>query len=209
MAILKITDLDLRGISGLEVAREIHDRQPSVPVVVLGAADTKLDRDRATAAGAAEFWSKTQSQKQFTVTINRVIQAAKASSATRSQKPKKTQTATIFLARIRNILLFIFAPFFALGYIIIFPLVGLGALGWLAIKAARRTPEENTQPTEVAGAEPRALGIFKTVGMLIAVAFIGLAFGVIGPVFGFILVVCFAFEAWGRLGAKAIKASET
>jgi len=51
--------------------------------------------------------------------------------------------------------------------------------------------------------------ILKTGGMLIAAMLIGVAYGIAGPVFGVLLVLYFAFEAWGRLGAKAIKAKET
>src|ERR1039458_4871004 len=207
-----LTALDLRGMTGLEVAEEIHGRQSSVPVVVLSATDSKSDRERAAAAGAIEFWAKSQSQEQLTAAVNRVLEVAESAAATRPGKPKEVQTATIFLARIRNILLFVFAPFFALGYIITFPLVGLGALVWFAVKAVRRSPETKLLPVEAAKAAPAAAppaqGIFKTIGMLIAAILIGLTYGVIGPAFGFILVVWFAFEAWGRLGAKAIKAGE-
>jgi CheY-like chemotaxis protein len=207
-----LTDFNLRGMTGLEVAEEVHGREPSVPVVILAATDSKPDHERAAAAGAIEFWPKSQSQEQLTAAVNRLLEVAESAAATRPGKPKKVQTTTIFLARIRNILLFVFAPFFALGYIITFPLIGLGALGWLAIKAIRRGPEAKLQPVEATkaapAAKPAAQGIFKTIGMLIAVILIGLTYGVIGPVFGFILVVWFAFEAWGRLGAKAIKAEE-
>jgi CheY-like chemotaxis protein len=207
-----LTELDLRGMSGLEVAEEIRGRQPLLPVVILSATDSESDRKRAAAAGVTEFWSKSQPQKQLMAAVNRVLQVAEAAAAKRPAKLKKAQTATIFLERIRNILLFLFAPFFALGYIITFPLFGLGALGWFALKAARRGPEAKLRPVEATKAAPAAAppaqGIFKTIGMLIAVILISLTYGVIGPVFGFILVVWFAFEAWGRLGAKAIKAGE-
>src|ERR1035441_4204916 len=207
-----LTALDLRGMTGLEVAEDIHGRQSSVPVVVLSATDSKSDRERAAAAGAIEFWAKSQSQEQLTAAVNRVLEVAESAAATRPGKPKEVQTATIFLARIRNILLFVFAPFFALGYIITFPLVGLGALVWFAVKAVRRTPAE-PQAAQIRAAKDTAArpaqGILKTGGMLIAVIVIGVCYGVIGPIFGFLLVIYYAFEAWGRLGAKAIKAGET
>jgi len=206
------TDLNLRGISGFEVADGVHARQADVPVVILSATDSKLDRERAQAVPATEFWPNPQTDEQFGTAIDRVLQSAAIASAARPQKARKSQNATILLDRVRNILLFIFAPFVALGYIISFPLVGLGALVWLAVEAVRRTPPE-PQPVQVQAATDTtarpAQGILKTVGMLIAVIVIGVCYGFIGPVFGFLLVIYFAFEAWGRLGAKAIKARET
>jgi CheY-like chemotaxis protein len=206
------TDLNLRGISGFEVAEGVHARQADVPVAILSATDSKLDRERAQAAQATEFWLKSQTDEQLAAAIDRVLQSAEIAAAARPRKPKKSQTTTILLDRVRSMLLFIFAPFIALGYIITFPLVGLGALVWFAVRAVRRTPAE-PQAAQIRAAKDTAArpaqGILKTGGMLIAVIVIGVCYGVIGPIFGFLLVIYYAFEAWGRLGAKAIKAGET
>jgi hypothetical protein len=139
-----------------------------------------------------------------------VLKAAATAAAVRPKKPKTSQTTTIFLDRVRNMLLFIFAPFIALGYIITFPLVGLGALIWFAAKAIQGGREAKLRPAEArVVAAPSAQGLLKTGGMLIASIAIGICYGVVGPVFGILLVLYFAFEAWGRLGAKALKARET
>jgi hypothetical protein len=42
------------------------------------------------------------------------------------------------LTHARNVALFVAAPFVALAYILVFPLVGLAALAWIAFRA---TPE--------------------------------------------------------------------
>ena len=205
------TDLNLRGISGLEVAEGLHTRQAAVPVVILSAIDSKVDRERAQGAGATEFWLKSQTDNQLAAGVDRVLQAAEIAASQRPEKPKKSQTATILLDRVRGILVFVLAPFVALAYIITFPLIGLGALIWFAVTAIQRRPAaaEPAQAPAVAGAAAGpAPGILKAVGMLIAVIVLGVCYGIIGPVFGLLLVIYFGFEAWGRVGAKAISARE-
>lgn len=203
------TDLDLRGMSGLELAEEIKARQPATPVVILSQTDSKAMSSRAKNVGAA-VWLTSQTQKQMSSGVDSMLKAAATAMAARPTKAKASQSTTIALARVRNVLLFIFAPFIALGYIITFPLVGLGALIWFAANAIQKRRDQQAQPAQArAVAAPPAQGILKTGGMLIAVIVIGILYGIVGPVFGVLLVLYFAFEAWGRLGAKAIKARET
>lgn len=202
------TDLDLRGISGVEVAEGIRARHPDMPVVVFSARDSRPDRERVEAAGA-EFWLKSQTHDQLAPAVARVLQAAEAAAKARPGRPKTSQSAALVLERLRNVLLFVLAPIIALGYIIAFPIIGFGALVWLAKQAFEKKSAE-AQPAEAqAGAAASPQGWLKTAGMLVVALVLGVFYGIIGPVFGFLLVIYFAFEAWGRLGAKAIKATET
>lgn len=86
--------------------------------------------------------------------------------------------------RIKNIALFLAAPFIGLAYIVAMPLVGLGLLVVLAVRAAAKF------------AAVRTLAVaLKHVGMLLAAPMIGLAYIVFFP------VVCLALLAW--MGGRA------
>ena len=43
---------------------------------------------------------------------------------------------------------------------------------------------------------------------LLGAVVVGIAYGIAGPILGIAIVIWFAFDAWGKLGAKAIKARE-
>ena len=115
---------------------------------------------------------------------------------------------TIVVVRLRNIVLFLLAPVVGLIYILLFPVIGLGAFVWFGVKMlrARRELYETVKPPRPAAARP---GVLKTVVMLVGVAVLGVVYAVVGPILGIGALVFFAFEAWGRLGAKAMKAGET
>jgi hypothetical protein len=86
---------------------------------------------------------------------------------------------------VKNIALFLAAPFLGLFYIVALPIVGIGVLAVLAVRAAAKLPMVRT------------LGLaLKHIGMLVAAPFIGLAYVVFFP------VVCLALLAW--TGGRAL-----
>jgi hypothetical protein len=86
--------------------------------------------------------------------------------------------------KIKNIALFLAAPFIGLAYIVALPVVGLGLLVVLAVRAAAKF------------AAVRTLAVaLKHIGMLLAAPIIGLAYVVFFP------VVCLALLAW--MGGRA------
>ena len=74
---------------------------------------------------------------------------------------------------LKNVALFLAAPFIGLAYLIAFPFVAGAMLGWLALQAARKSPLVRTVGT-----------IAKHAVMLVAVPFVGLAFIVLFPLVG-------------------------
>ena len=67
---------------------------------------------------------------------------------------------------VKNVALFLVAPFIGLAYLIAFPFVGMALLAWVAAKAVMKN--ERMRP----------------VALAIAAPFIGLAFVTVGPVAG-------------------------
>jgi hypothetical protein len=93
------------------------------------------------------------------------------------------------ITAVKNVALFIAAPFVALVYIIIFPLVGLGIIAWYAARAAAKY--------EMGGKIGRAA---RNLGLLLAAPFVALAYVVLFPFVGF------AMLAW--MGTKALTGAE-
>ena len=108
-----------------------------------------------------------------------------------------------FALRLRDIVLFLLAPFFGLAYLLALPVVGLGALAWLAFEAREPVSEETEPLHPAASAKPSVL---KAIAMMLAVVICGVAYAVVGPILGIGLILWVSFQAWGKLGARAMRA---
>ena len=73
-------------------------------------------------------------------------------------------------SRVKNVALFLAAPFIGLVYAVFMPIVGLGVLLWMAGRELATPPQR-----------ARVLGGLKVMAKLVAAPFIGLAFVVFGP----------------------------
>jgi hypothetical protein len=87
--------------------------------------------------------------------------------------------------KVKNIALFLAAPFIGLAYIVALPLVGFGLLTVLAVRAAAKFAAVRT-----------AAVALKHIGMLVAAPFIGLAYVVFFP------VICLGLLVW--TGGRAL-----
>jgi hypothetical protein len=86
------------------------------------------------------------------------------------------------MTTLRNITLFVAAPFVALAYVIAFPFVGLVMLAWFAARAAAKHPA------------------VRTAGLIVGAPLIALAYVVLFPFVGLALL------AW--IGGRALMARE-
>jgi two-component system, cell cycle sensor histidine kinase and response regulator CckA len=71
---LVLTDFNMPGISGLEVARAIHDARPDLPVVVVSGYITDELRAQAAAAGVRELISKPHEVEELRDAVQRLLQ---------------------------------------------------------------------------------------------------------------------------------------
>ena len=202
-------DIKMPGMSGLEMAERVKERQPWLPVVIVTGYGSPDHEARAEAAGVSGFLRKPLSpemiegsaQKAFSekdATAHGVTEAAVIAQPAAAPAHRRARNASRFL---KNVALFFAAPFVGLAYILAFPVVGLGMLAWMAIQAQKKKSEEAAKIQPAAPAKPSAL---KTITMVIAAPLIGLALVVAGPIVGLGLLLWFGFQAWGKLGAKAL-----
>jgi len=197
------TDMVMRGMSGLEVAEEIQARRPGLPVVILGADSSGAAQEGAAAAGVAEFLRKPLSPERLAAAVDRVLQARESVAVLQRQTPlaevAPAQATSEPVARLKGVVLFLLAPFIGLAYILIFPVVGLGMLASLVQQEPEKA--EALRPAAPAGGS-----VLKAIPTMLAVVLIGVVCAVVVPVLGIGLLLWLSIEAWGRLGAKAMRA---
>jgi hypothetical protein len=202
-----VTRMNLRGISGLEVAEEIQASQLRVPVIIIADAGSEDALKAAAAAGvAAEILRRPVSPERLAETIDRVLRSRKPDAAPQPAgavaEGAPRQPMIRFALRLRDIVLFLLAPFIGLIYLLSLPIVGLGLLAWYAFKSKEPASEKAVllQPA-IAGP-----GVLKSFGMMLAVGITGVAYAVFVPILGIGLILWAGFQAWGRLGARAVRA---
>ena len=200
-----ITDLAMRGMSGLEVAEEIHVRQPGLPVVIVTGQDSSDHQERAAAAGVVEFLHEPLAPGQLADTARRVLQATLSVAVLQPQEPASGAAVAVArpASKLRNIVLFFLAPFVGLFYVLIFPAVGLVMLASMLLNAEAQEPGQAKPPQPALAGESRVL---KTAAMTFIAVLIGISYAMVAPLLGIGVLLWFSFQAWGKLGVKAIKA---
>ena len=201
------TDIKMPGMSGLEVAERVKASRPWLPVVIVTGYGTDDNEARAEAAGVSGFLRKPLSPEMIEGSAQKAFSEKDATThsapaAAPMVSPETTpQVPNEALRFVKNVALFLAAPFIGLAYILAFPIVGLGMLVWTAIEAQKKKSAQAAlrQPTA-----PAKAGVLKTVALIIAAPFIGLAYVIVAPIIGLGLLLWFGFQAWAGLGAKAL-----
>jgi len=204
-------DIKMPGMSGLEMAERVKERRPWLPVVIVTGYGSPENEARAEAAGVSGFLRKPlapemiegSAQKAFTekdATAQSANVAAPIAQPAAAAAPAQSGAKNL-VRFLKNVALFFAAPFVGLAYILAFPIVGLGMLAWTAIQAQKKKSEAAAALQPAAPAKPSAL---KTMALMLAAPFIGLAYVIVGPILGLGLLLWSGFQAWGKLGAKAL-----
>ncbi|MCX7164333.1 MAG: response regulator [Betaproteobacteria bacterium] len=195
-------ELAMRGMSGLELAEQIHASQPGLPVAIITADGAEAAGKGAAAAGVVEFLKKPVSPEQLADAAARLLPATEASAALQAQTPEvensPAQTLSKSVLRVKNVVLFFLAPFVGLAYLLAFPVFALGMGLWMALQQS-----EDAEPQQQA---PGKRSMLRTIAMIPAAVLIGVAFAVIGPILGIGVLVWFGVQAWAKVGAKAMEA---
>ena len=208
------TDIKMPGMSGLEMAEQVRKTRPWLPVVIVTGYGSPDNEARAEAAGVSAFLRKPLSPEMIEGSAQKAFSEKDATAQGVTEAAEIAQPAAAPASRsagvvrfLKNVGLFFAAPFVGLAYILAFPLVGLGMLAWMAIQAQKKKSEEAAKLQPAAPAKPSVL---KTVAMVLGAPFIGLAYVIVGPIVGLGMLLWFGFQAWGKMGAKALaERSET
>ncbi|MFA6312010.1 MAG: response regulator [Sterolibacterium sp.] len=183
---LVFTDIKMPGMSGLEVAERVKASQPWLPVVIVTGYGTDANEARAAAAGVSGFLRKPLSPEMIEGSTEQALKEAEALRMAEAVAPPADEAVIAAMPEIakagntvKNVALFLAAPFIGLAYVIAMPFVGAGMLAWMGGKALfEKAP------------------IVKTLAMTVATPFIGLAFILVAPLVG--------IGALGWYGTKAL-----
>ena len=135
-------DIKMPGMDGLEVTERIKARSPWLPVVIVTGYGSEANEARARQLGVSAFLRKPLSPEMIEGSLQQALQP-QAKVATEAKA--ETRGGPALFAK--NVGLFIAAPFIGLAYVVAMPFVGLGLLGWLAVKALTRRPVDVDQPS--------------------------------------------------------------
>lgn len=147
---LVVTDIKMPGMTGLEVAERVRAKRPWTPVMIITGYGTDDNEARAKAAGVTEFVRKPLSPEMIETSVNAAVATAPelvvaaAPELVVAPPPAAAIEAPahagigLFL---KNVAMFFAAPFIALAYIALFPVIGLAMLIRFGIEAWRRRGE--------------------------------------------------------------------
>ncbi|MDH3923527.1 MAG: response regulator [Xanthomonadales bacterium] len=140
------TDIKMPGMNGIEVAERIKARCPWTPVVVITGYGTTENEARASVLGVSGFVRKPLTPEMIeSVTLKALEKPVvlEEEAANEITAPAKVPVSELkgwskVLRVIKNILMFLAAPFIALSYVIALPIVGFYTFATLAIEAWKK-----------------------------------------------------------------------
>jgi len=220
------TDLRMPGMDGLQVAEKIRAAQPWTPVVIVTGYGSPASEARARAAGVSEFLHKPLSPEMIEDSAEKAVRTVPEGLAAPREEPVLAVSPTAMPASavsaaeqvqpkggvlrvLRNMALFLAAPFIGLLYAVLLPFVGMGMLAWVAVKELRKGKGEGAAAAPAAPAAPVAPaaveaavdtvpmapviaesgnrgvgGAAKVAAGIVAAPFLGLAWIVVAPFAG-------------------------
>jgi CheY-like chemotaxis protein len=193
---LVYTDIRMPGMSGLDVAEQVKAQRPWTPVVIITGYGTDAAESRAKAAGVSGFLNKPLSPEMIEGSARDAL-AAPAAAVEGAVLPVAAEAAPVaepatIAGALKNIALFLAAPFIGLLYIAALPFV---AFGFLAVMAARAAAKIEAV---------KKLGLaLKNIGMIIAAPVLGLAFIVFIPFVGLAMLAWMGGRAALGIDAQA------
>ncbi len=132
------TDIKMPGMDGVELAERVKASQPWTPVVIITGYGSTANEIRAKAAGVTDFMRKPLSPEMIEASAaHALLESAPVIAAPLqvAAAPQAQVTAVETVGVIKNIALFVAAPFIGLVYAVALPFVGIAMLAWTAGKA--------------------------------------------------------------------------
>ncbi len=139
---LVYTDIRMPGMDGIELAEEMKARRPWTPVVIVTGYGSKANEERAKAAGVSGFLNKPLSPEMIEESAALALSHPAVAPTAAPVAAPPSSAPDILPAplpaaesRLKNIALFLAAPFIGLIYAVLLPFVGMGMLVWAAARA--------------------------------------------------------------------------
>ncbi|MDE2112077.1 MAG: response regulator [Alphaproteobacteria bacterium] len=141
------TDIKMPGADGIEVAQQLRAKRPWIPVVIITGYGSPANEARAKAAGVQGFLRKPLSPEMIEESVEAAVattipapaelpqEEAAMSQPEADIEEARKRSITVFL---KDVVMFLAAPFIGLAYIALFPFIGLAMLIWTGGQALRR-----------------------------------------------------------------------
>jgi CheY-like chemotaxis protein len=175
------TDIKMPGMNGLEVAERVKASQPWLPVVIITGYGTEANEARAKAAGVTSFLHKPLSPEVIEGSAREALRDAAAAYLERAMPPSSAATAAAEVEPaspgrfVKNLALFLAAPFIGLAYMIAFPFIGIGMLAWMAGRELMNRRLARKVVAGLMGAAMIASAPLLGLAYVVALPFVGLA----------------------------------
>jgi len=134
------TDIKMPGMDGVELAERVKASQPWTPVVIITGYGTAENESRAKAAGVTDFVRKPLSPEMIEESAAHALRDAAPEIAPEAVVAPIEQANVEVIekeSRIKNIALFLAAPFIGLAYAVMLPMVGMVMLAKVAMQARK------------------------------------------------------------------------
>jgi len=212
------TDIKMPGMNGLEVAERVRAKRPWTPVVIITGYGSAENEARAEAAGVRGFLRKPLSPEMIESSLaEAVAEAAPAAvemvpssgvaaaveadvtglAAPRHTAADEADEAGSVGTLLKNIALFFAAPFIALAYVALFPLIGFVMLARTAGQAwSKRRAAARPEAVDEENAGGSVGGFVKNITLFFAAPFIALAYVALFPLIGLVMLARTAVQAW-------------
>ncbi|MBZ4210348.1 MAG: response regulator [Comamonadaceae bacterium] len=132
------TDIKMPGMDGVELAERVKASQPWTPVVIITGYGTTENESRAKAAGVTDFVRKPLSPEMIEQSAAHALREAAPEVAPEAVQAPMEQVHVEVIekeSRIKNIALFLAAPFIGLAYAVMLPVVGVVMLAKIGMQA--------------------------------------------------------------------------
>jgi DNA-binding NtrC family response regulator len=132
--------IKMPGMDGVELAERVKASQPWTPVVIITGYGTAENEVRARAAGVSDFVRKPLSPEMIEESAAHALREAAPEVAPEARVAPVEQVNVEVVAkesRIKNIALFLAAPFIGLAYAVMLPVVGMVMLAKVAMQARK------------------------------------------------------------------------
>lgn len=170
------TDIKMPGMDGLELAERVKAKRPWTPVVIVTGYGTTANEERAKAVGVSDFLYKPLSPEMIEESaMNALLVPAPIivpqleASPVEKVHPELVEKES----NLKNIALFMAAPFIGLLYAVLLPFVGVAMLAWVGGQALVKVAVVR-----------KALNFMKNVALFIAAPFVGLVYVILLPFVG-------------------------
>jgi len=135
---LVFTDIKMPGMDGVELAARVKANQPWTPVVIITGYGTTANEARAKEVGVSDFMRKPLSPEMIEESATHaLLEPVSAIVAPQQASPVEEVHAEPVekTNNLKNVALFIAAPFVGLAYAVLLPFVGTAMLVWVGVQA--------------------------------------------------------------------------